>query len=320
MNHDERCPTLRDLPPPPPGKTGWPWTVETPPLDDGDAALLTQWPRISVITPNYNYGAFLEETLRSVLLQSYPNLELIVVDGQSKDDSVEIIRKYEPWITRWVSEPDGGQAAAINKGFGWATGTVCNWLNSDDILMPGAVRFVGEVFAIGELDWLGGGRLLKQPSGIVLEVQLPWLTHWPGFALGIPDFPQEATFFSKRIWDRVGGLDTSYDCVFDVDFFHRVLRATHAGALTRFPVGAMNSHAGQKTLRALSGAEYQRLESVMFAGPLRYVVKRLTYSRLGNALLAGMRLAMRPHARRYYRIAHRDPLSGRVILRPLEGV
>ncbi|HMI92416.1 MAG TPA: hypothetical protein VK509_13665, partial [Polyangiales bacterium] len=202
-----------------------------------------------------------------------------------------------------------------------ATGTVCNWVNSDDILMPGALRFVGETFALAELDWLGGGRLLKDTSGVVLELQLPWLSFWPRFLIGFPDFPQEATFFSKRVWDRVGGLDTSYDCVFDVAFFHRVLQASHAGALTRFPIGAMNTHAAQKTLSRPAGrVEYARLESEMYAGPLGYVLKRLTYSRFAPVLEAGMRLAMRPKGRRNYRLAQCDPLSGRVTLRAWDGV
>ena len=103
------CPTLAELPPPPPDKTGWPWSEESPPLPatmpDG-----SPWPRISIVTPSYNQGQFIEETIRSVLLQGYPNLEYIVMDGGSTDNSVEIVRNYNSWLAYWVSEPDRGQA------------------------------------------------------------------------------------------------------------------------------------------------------------------------------------------------------------------
>src|SRR5436190_18724174 len=125
-----RTPRLSEIPPPPPGKTGWPWNEETPPPEimPDDRAL----PRVSIITPSFNQGRFIEETIRSVLLQGYPNLEYIIIDGGSTDDSLEIIRKYDPWITLWVSEKDRGQSHAINKGLSKATGEILCWLNSDD--------------------------------------------------------------------------------------------------------------------------------------------------------------------------------------------
>ena len=97
------------------------------------------YPKITVVTPNYNYGHYLEETIRSVLLQGYPNLEYIIIDGGSTDNSVEIIKKYESYVTYWESKPDRGQTHAINKGLERATGEIFNWINSDDILMPGAL-------------------------------------------------------------------------------------------------------------------------------------------------------------------------------------
>lgn len=97
------------------------------------------WPRVSITTPSYNQGRYLEETIRSVLLQGYPHLEYVIFDGGSTDNSVEIIRRYEPWVTYWVSERDGGQGDAINKGFERSTGELVAWVNSDDYLYPGFV-------------------------------------------------------------------------------------------------------------------------------------------------------------------------------------
>jgi glycosyltransferase involved in cell wall biosynthesis len=98
------------------------------------------WPRISIITPSFNQGAFLEETIRSILLQGYPDIEYLILDGGSTDSSVEIIKKYSPWISFWVSEPDNGQSDAINRGLKRATGEFATWINSDDMLYKNALR------------------------------------------------------------------------------------------------------------------------------------------------------------------------------------
>ena len=128
---------LSQLPSPPPGKTDWPWTKESIPLppvmSDGKP-----WPKISIVTPSFNQGRFIEETIRSVLLQNYPNIEYIVIDGGSTDNSVDIIKKYEPWLTYWVSEHDKGQSHAINKGWERSTGDVIAYLNSDDVYIADA--------------------------------------------------------------------------------------------------------------------------------------------------------------------------------------
>src|SRR3954468_14683484 len=138
--------TIDNLPPPPPGRTGWPWTAGTPGLP-ATAPGGGVWPKGSVITPSYNQGHYLEEPIRSVLLQGYPNLEYIVMDGGSRDGSVEVIKKYAPFISYWTSERDRGQSDAINKGFRRASGEWAGGQNSDDFYEPGAIRAAVEAAA-----------------------------------------------------------------------------------------------------------------------------------------------------------------------------
>jgi glycosyltransferase involved in cell wall biosynthesis len=169
------------------------------------------WPRLSIITPSFNQAQFLEATLRSVLDQGYPDLEYIVIDGGSTDGSVEIIQRYADRLAYWVSEPDRGQAHAINKGFERATGEVLTWLNSDDLLWPGALALAGEIFSRWpEIMWLSGIGTNLNAAGQVIEVRPPagyfrsliragW---YHGRGLGF--IRQEGTFWRRVLWERAG--------------------------------------------------------------------------------------------------------------------
>lgn len=216
-----RCPALADLPPPPNGRSGWPWTVETPALPPARADG-SPWPRISIVTPSYNQGPYIEETIRSILLQGYPDLEYIVMDGASTDETVEVLKKYEPWIASWVSEKDAGQADAINKGLARCTGEVFQFINSDDYLAPRALEVVGGRFA-------GGGCVAGQvlnfddegPQVLRRNANLSaidFLRRPPAFC-----FHQPGVWLAARNARQLGGFDTSLRYKFDLEFLVRYL-------------------------------------------------------------------------------------------------
>jgi glycosyltransferase involved in cell wall biosynthesis len=214
--------TLKDLPPPPADKTGWPWTQESQQLaermPDG-----SEWPQITIVTPSYNQGQFIEETIRSVLLQGYPNLEYIIMDGGSTDNSVEIIRRYEPWLTYWVSKPDKGQADAIQQGFNLSTGVIWNWLNSDDFLEANALQFIasayynnpGATVYSGELKIFGNGEpsLHLKRFQKLSELVCVW-EEWPD--------PQPAIFILSKACKEVQGLNTSLHYSMDYELYLRL--------------------------------------------------------------------------------------------------
>jgi glycosyltransferase involved in cell wall biosynthesis len=236
-----------DLPPPPSGKSGWPWTAEMIQTPDRPGA--GQWPKISIITPSYNQANFVEQTIRSVLLQQYPNLEYRIIDGGSTDGSVEIIKKYDRWIHRWSSAPDRGQVDALNRGMSDATGEILTWINSDDFLLPGALFSVAELYRLSQrADIISGARLQRSGHTGIEMAWIPWLDQWPLIALGFAIFPQEATFFSRRIWEAIGSFDETFPYCFDGIFFSKATWLANKILLTTAPLAGMHAHRAQKTL------------------------------------------------------------------------
>ena len=216
-------------------------------------------PRISVVTASYNQGCFLEETIRSVLSQSYPNLEYIIVDGGSSDDSVEIIKKYQTHLAWWISEKDAGQFDALNKGFARCTGEIMTWINSDDLLLPWALQTVSQIFSkFPNVEWLA--PLLS----FHLDAQGAPANCWEmdGFSRkaffrgaylpggGWPAeyyIQQEGTFWRRGLWQRAGAsLDASLNCAGDFELWARFFRHAELFAV-KLPLGAFRRHPGQKT-------------------------------------------------------------------------
>jgi len=180
--------------------------------------------KISIVTPSYNQGQYLEETIRSVLDQQYPNLEYIIMDGGSTDNSVDVIKKYESRIAHWESKPDGGQADAINKGFNMATGDILAWLNSDDYYTPGTLKQVSGLFAPDDLKIVFGECVLyqeksgKEKSSRVFEYAQSHHIELSDYII------QPSSFWTKKTWDLVGNLNVDLAYTFDWEWFIRAKR------------------------------------------------------------------------------------------------
>ncbi len=221
-------PTLADLPAAPADRTGWPWTAGpgTPMPDvrpDG-----TPWPEITLVTPSFNQASYLEETIRSVLLQGYPRLQYIVVDGGSTDGSVEIIQRYAPFLDHWISEADRGQTDAIRKGLALATGEVFNWLCSDDVFRPEVLRQVGSVWAPDRIVY-GLARFIDEHGQDLgtCPGQTQHMTWERLLQFGSYYLIQPVTFLPT--WDVVaaGGPDLALHYVMDWDLYTRLKARTY---------------------------------------------------------------------------------------------
>ncbi len=250
-----RCPRLNELPAPPPSKVGWPWTEESAPLPQSPSDQ-QPWPRVSIVTPAFNQGDFLEETIRSVLLQGYPDLEYLVLDGGSTDGSVEIIKKYSPWLSFWVSEPDSGQSAAINRGLKLASGLFATWINSDDMLCKNAlveharrVGFEPNVIYVGYciyMDQNGNPKSWHRGRVFSFEDLVRLKTVWRAQNYR-GHIDQPAVLFTRALFTAIGGLNAANHSTMDYELWGEFLLRGAKCRYTDIPFGMFREHQGQKT-------------------------------------------------------------------------
>jgi len=224
---------------------------------------VNDYPRISIVVPSYNHGRFIGNTLQSIVNQDYPHLELIVVDGGSDDATLEVIKAYDEPIKWWVSEPDSGQANAINKGMAHATGEILAWLNSDDCLMPGALfRVARQFMASDDTDVVYGHRVLINEVG---EDVGKWIL--PGhrkFILTYADFiPQETMFWRAHLWQEIGGrLDETFRFAMDWELIRRFIDANAKFRLIPAFLGQFRMHDLQKTNAKIETDGFTEMEII----------------------------------------------------------
>jgi len=247
-----QCPKLSELPKPLPDRTGWPWTEESRRLpsqtSDGHP-----WPRISVVTPSYNQGHFIEETIRSVLLQGYPNLEYLVIDGASTDNSINIIKKYSTWLSYWVSESDDGQSDAINRGLRMASGDFATWINSDDLLCKNAIGhhvsrcgFAPDTIYVGNCIYIDeAGKALSSHRGNVhsLEDLVRVKSVWRSGG----HIVQPEVLFPRELALSVGGLNTDNHFSMDFELWGKFMLAGAKFHYTNIDFAMFRRHPNQKT-------------------------------------------------------------------------
>jgi glycosyltransferase involved in cell wall biosynthesis len=211
-------------------------------------------PRISVVVPSYNQATYLRATLDSLLSQNYPDLEILVMDGGSTDGSAEILREYAPHLAAAVSKPDRGQAHAINKGMAQATGAILTWLNSDDVMLPGALQAVGEISAaFPQVHWLTGQPANLNPDGTPRPfpvrtgyfrsaVRRGW---YHGRALGF--IRQEGTFWRRALWEQAGSMvEEARHYTMDYALWKHLARYAPLVTVDQ-PLAAFRQHPAQKT-------------------------------------------------------------------------
>lgn len=278
-----------------PTSQGWPWDVETPPAPSGES---TSWPEIFIAMPSFRQGAYIEAALRSILLQNYPRLRVVVADADSPDETAAILARYQPWLSYVRRAPDRGQAHALNLCFSLASNTAIHgWLNSDDLLLPGALQAIAHTWSQSRADFIyGDGLTLDAEQGPLSLDQAGWVhpafRRYPGIVFSHAAFwaGHHLQPFREQLFGAI-----------DYEFWIRLLPHTRRRRHVSQPLGLIRVHPAAKShdpaLRArwardaqLNGLAYPELYR---AGPqrrwLHHVTQRLVRRlRRANAL-AGAR-------------------------------
>jgi glycosyltransferase involved in cell wall biosynthesis len=231
---------------------GWPEAPAAPlaPPLAATAPEAHQSPRFSIVIPTRNQGEFIEGTLQSILRQSYRNFEILVMDGGSSDDTLAILERYRPCLATLISEPDGGQSGAINKGFSYASGDLYGWLNSDDLYLPDCLERVAACFQAHPHAQVVIG------AGDVISADQRFLRAVPAFPLTRDTLMgqrqdrwilQQACFWRADLWRNVGGVDPELHLLLDYDLWFRFLGAPYA--LLHEKLAAMRWYPEAKTVR-----------------------------------------------------------------------
>ena len=245
-----------------------------------------KWPRISIVVPSYNQGAFLGATLESLIAQGYPDLEIIVIDGGSKDGSVAVIELYSRHLSYWVSEPDQGQTDALIKGFARATGTILGWLCSDDLLKPGTLNLAAAAFTAADApDMIYGDTEYLYPDGTIQpkpRVAFDYEIMLRAFNL----IPQPSALWTRAVYDRAGGLDPSFHFTMDYDLF---LRFGPTARIAHLPLtlSTYRLHADSKTTSQEHkfNAEFLRARASALGRPLGLADRALRWLYLAKVVL-----------------------------------
>ncbi|MBL7813559.1 MAG: glycosyltransferase [Saprospiraceae bacterium] len=234
---------------------------------------MNNFPKISIITPSFNQANYLEETILSILNQDYPNLEYIIIDGGSTDDSVAIIKKYEKKLAYWTSEPDNGLYHALQKGFEKATGEIMAWLNSDDLYHNRSLFVVAEIFTqFSQIQWLTGIPTYFNNDGQIVRVGYQ-AENWSLFRFLLRGryfryIQQESTFWRRSLWLRSGGfVSQEYNLAGDFELWRRFFRCEKLYTVHTILAGFRFRMNNQKSLEQKKGYDNE-IEKIIKYDPL----------------------------------------------------